>query len=86
MAKGRIILRKLDLMGYTPATQVWLVENGGGAGARAVMRALLADAKDGALLHIQHMGALCFGVRGMEAARIYADRASAIDGFVVRWA
>jgi hypothetical protein len=30
-AKGRIVIRKLDLMGYTPETQVYFIQNGGGA-------------------------------------------------------
>lgn len=30
--KGKIIVSKLDLMGFTPETQVYFIQNGGGAG------------------------------------------------------
>jgi hypothetical protein len=29
--KGRILVSKLDLMGYTPETQVYFIQNGGGS-------------------------------------------------------
>jgi hypothetical protein len=31
IANGKILIRKLDLMGYTPETQVYMIQNGGGA-------------------------------------------------------
>lgn len=40
MTKGKINLVKLDLMGYTPATQVFIVQNAGGAGSVATFHFL----------------------------------------------
>mgnify|MGYP001287976976 CR=1 FL=1 len=85
MANGKIILKKLDLMGYTPATQVWFVQNGGGPGSVIVASALRDDARKGHLDCFQHMGMPSYGVRGIEAARAYADRADAGFGFSVEW-
>ena len=84
MANGKIILKKLDLMGYTPETQVWFVGNGGGAGSVKVTRALADDLRKGHLIGFQHMGAPHYGIKGTEAARLYADRADAF-GFAVEW-
>jgi hypothetical protein len=45
MTKGRIEIRKLDLMGFTPETQVYFIQNGGGAGSVDTFHFLQAHRK-----------------------------------------
>lgn len=51
MANGKISIRKLNLRGYTPETQIFFIENGGGAN---VAEFLNSNADH--FVHIQHMG------------------------------
>lgn len=45
MTNGKIELRKLNLMGYTPETQVYFVQNAGGSGSVATSKFLQAHRK-----------------------------------------
>jgi hypothetical protein len=76
-----IILRKLDLAGYTTETQFWLVENGGGPRRAKVAQFIADDLASGHLIQ----STSGYGVRGIEAARFYRDRADAL-GFSAAFA
>lgn len=82
MTQPTIIIKKLNLMGYTPETQVWFLQNGGG-GQKTFdyMKALRRD-RDTELY--QFMGASYIGVRGDALARQFALEA-ANRGFDVKW-
>lgn len=79
MEMGKIEIRKLNLMGYTPKTQVYFIQNGGGNGSNEVFKFLQSHRK-----HFDHSLFCGQTYLSLPAARIEKFREYAISkGFEV---
>jgi hypothetical protein len=81
MTQPTITIKRLDLMGYTPEAQMWLILNGGGG--QKTFNFLKHWAAKGAFDSLTFMGQPYNGLRG-ERARHFAQFA-AEHGFEVVW-
>jgi hypothetical protein len=65
MANGKITIKKLNLLGYTPENQVYFIQNGGGAGSVNTFHFLQANRK-----HFDHSLFMGQTYNALEAPRI----------------
>lgn len=82
MTTPTIILKRLNLMGYTPETQVWFIQNGGGG--QKTFEYMQGLSQDRDAQQYRHMGRVSWGVRGTALAREFA-RECLNRGFKVEW-
>jgi hypothetical protein len=76
MTNGTIQIEALNLMGYTPETQMWFISNGGG---KETTKFLTSHQKH--FDRVQHMGRCYNGLRGPRIEKFRAYAVSALSLF-----